>query len=56
LLEAVDDSAVVAPDRTRLGVLRMPELPANMEWGDDGRTLYMTARTSLHRVRATTGR
>ena len=27
-------------------------LPANFAWGDeDGRTLYMTARTSLYRIR-----
>ena len=35
-----------------LGTLRFPELPANMAWGDaDGRTLYLTARTSLYRLR-----
>jgi gluconolactonase len=30
----------------------MPELPANFAWGDDdGRSLYLTARTALYRVR-----
>jgi len=35
-----------------LGTLRCPELPANFAWGDaDGRTLYLTARTGLYRIR-----
>ncbi len=36
----------------RLGGIRGPELAANFAWGDaDGRTLYLTARTGLYRVR-----
>jgi gluconolactonase len=43
---------IVAPDRTILGRIRPPEVPANIAWGDpEGRTLYMTARTSVYRVR-----
>jgi gluconolactonase len=43
---------ILAPDGRHLGTLRVAELPANMAWGDDdGRTLYMTARTSLYRIR-----
>ncbi len=35
-----------------LGIVSPPELPANFTFGDaDGRTLYMTARTGLYRVR-----
>jgi gluconolactonase len=35
-----------------LGTIRGPELPANFAWGDeDGRTLYMTTRTGLYRLR-----
>ncbi len=35
-----------------LGTLAGPELPANFAWGDaDGRTLYLTARTGLYRLR-----
>ncbi len=30
------------------------EVPANVGWGDDGRTLYMTAQTGLYRIRLTT--
>ncbi len=35
------------------GVIEIPETPANLAWGDeDWRSLYVTARTSLYRVRA----
>jgi gluconolactonase len=38
--------------RRHLSTIRAPELPANFAWGDaDGRTLYMTARTGLYRIR-----
>ncbi len=34
------------------GTIRAPQLPANMAWGDaDGKTLYLTARTGLYRIR-----
>src|SRR5207249_367104 len=43
---------IISPAGRHLGTIKAPELPANMAWGDeDGRTLYMTARTSLYRVR-----
>jgi len=46
---------VFTPDGTHLGVIVTPERPANLAWGDaDARTLYITARTSLYRVRTTT--
>ncbi len=46
---------VFEPDGTHLGVIVTPERPSNLAWGDaDHRTLYITARTSLYRVRATT--
>jgi gluconolactonase len=35
-----------------LGILRLPESPHNLAWGDeDGRTLYVTAPTSIYRIR-----
>ena len=35
-----------------LGPIMGPELAANIAWGDsDGKTLYMTARTGLFRLR-----
>jgi len=43
---------IISPDAVHLGTIKAPELPANFAWGDaDGRTLYMTARTSLYRIR-----
>ena len=35
-----------------LGVIELPELPANLGWGDpDNRTMFVTARTSVYRLR-----
>ena len=43
---------VFEPDGAPLGVIVTPERPANCAWGDaDRQTLYITARTSLYRVR-----
>jgi gluconolactonase len=43
---------VFEPDGVLLGVIVPPERPANCAWGDpDRKTLYITARTSLYRVR-----
>jgi sugar lactone lactonase YvrE len=46
---------VVSPQGTVLGRIETPEGPANVGWGDDGRTLYITARTSVYRVRLNVG-
>ena len=45
---------VISPDGTHLGTIQPDEVPANAGWGDDGRTLYMTARTGLYRIRLNT--
>jgi gluconolactonase len=43
---------VFAPDATCLGVVRVPEHTANFCWGDDDfRSLFITASTSLYRIR-----
>ena len=43
---------VFEPDGTHLGVIVTPERPANCAWGDvDRQSLYITARTSLYRIR-----
>ena len=43
---------VFEPDGTLLGVIVTPERPANCAWGDaDRQSLYITAQTSLYRVR-----
>ena len=45
---------VLDSDGTHLGTIMPDEVPANVGWGDDGRTLYMTAQTGLYRIRLTT--
>ena len=42
---------VFSPEGKHLGTFKPPETPANCGWGDDGKTLYITARTSLYRVK-----
>jgi gluconolactonase len=43
---------VFAPDGARLGIIRTPEVPANVAFGGpDGRTLFLTARTSIYTLR-----
>ena len=42
---------VVSPEGEHLGTVRTAEQPANAGFGDDGRTLYITARTGLYRLR-----
>ncbi len=43
---------VLSPTGKHLGTIELPEQPANFAWGDDdGRALYVTARTSVYRVR-----
>jgi gluconolactonase len=42
---------VIAPDGTHLGTIRPPEALTNVGWGEDGRTLYITGRTALYRIR-----
>jgi gluconolactonase len=43
---------VLSPEGERLGLLKLPEDPHNLAWGDvDGRTLYITALTSVYRIR-----
>jgi gluconolactonase len=46
---------VLSADGRHLGTIRPPEAPHNLAWGDgDGRTLYVTALTSIYRIRLTT--
>ena len=39
---------------THLGTIQPEEVPANVAWGGDGSTLYMTARTGVYRVKLST--
>jgi gluconolactonase len=47
---------VISQTGRHLGTIHLPEVPANCAWGDDGRTLYITAQTSIYRIRVSTGR
>ncbi len=43
---------IIEPGGKSLGRIMPPELPANFAWGDaDYKTLFLTARTSLYRLR-----
>ena len=42
---------ILAPDGRLVGKIPMPEVPSNLAFGgDDGSTLYVTARTGLYRI------
>lgn len=41
---------VCRADGTLLGRIILPELPANVGWGEDGTVLFATARTSVYRI------
>jgi sugar lactone lactonase YvrE len=46
---------VFAADGTHLGTIELPEVPANVGFGDrDGKTLYITAHTGLYKIRLRT--
>ncbi|MGH9672419.1 MAG: SMP-30/gluconolactonase/LRE family protein, partial [Bryobacteraceae bacterium] len=43
---------IFSPAGAHLGTIQFPEIPANCHWGGaDARTLYVTARTGLYRVK-----
>lgn len=43
---------IISPEGKHLGTITGPEDPHNMAWGDDdGKTLYITALTSIYRIR-----
>jgi gluconolactonase len=46
---------VCRSDGARLGRIVLPELPANLAWGEDGSVIFITARTSLYRLETRTG-
>ena len=45
---------VCRADGTLLGRIILPELPANLAWGEDGSVLFVTARTSIYRIQTRT--
>ncbi len=43
---------IILPGGKQLGLIKGPEDPHNMAWGDDdGKTLYITALTGIYRIR-----
>lgn len=43
---------IFTPEGRHLGTIKPPEVPANLHWGDDdSKTLYITARTGLYRIK-----
>lgn len=46
---------IISPEGKYLGKIIAPERPANMAWGDDGKSLYLTAHSSLYRIRTKIG-
>jgi gluconolactonase len=42
---------VYSPEGKHLGTIKIPETPSNCAWGDDGRSLYITAVTGLYRIK-----
>ena len=45
---------VCRPGGDLLGRILLPELPANLAWGEDGSILFCTARTSVYRLQTKT--
>ena len=46
---------IISPEGKLLGIIEGPERPANMAWGDDGKTLYLTAHTGLYKIKTKNG-
>jgi|HubBroStandDraft_5_1064220.scaffolds.fasta_scaffold44648_2 gluconolactonase len=43
---------ILSPEGKHLGTVKIPEVVSNVAWGDaDGKTLYITASTSLYRIK-----
>jgi gluconolactonase len=42
---------IISPEGKHLGTIKVPEVVSNVAWGDeDGKTLYITASTSIYRI------
>ncbi len=43
---------IITPEGKHLGTISLPELPANLAWGDDDwKTMYCTCRSGIYRIR-----
>lgn len=45
---------IISSEGKYLGRIRTPEHAANMAWGEDGKTLFITASTSVYKIRLKT--
>jgi gluconolactonase len=45
---------IISPAGKVLGQIKLPETAANMAWADGGKTLYITASTSIYRLKVAT--
>jgi len=45
---------VITPDGTHLGTIETGVPTANLAWGEDGSVLYITANTTLYRLKTKT--
>jgi len=46
---------IIAPSGKILGQIKLPETAANLAWGDDGKTAYITASSKIYRLRMRIG-
>jgi len=43
---------IISPEGKQLGLIKGPEDPHNLAWGDDNsKTMYITALTGIYRIR-----
>jgi gluconolactonase len=42
---------IISPEGKHLGTIKIPEVVSNVAWGDTGFTLYITASTSVYRIK-----
>jgi len=42
---------IISASGQHLGTVKVPERVSNVAWGDDGKTLYITASTSVYRIK-----
>jgi len=42
---------IITPTGKVLGQIKLPEVAANLAWGEDGKTVYITASTSVYRLK-----
>jgi gluconolactonase len=45
---------IITPQGKVLGQIKLPEVAANLAWADDGHTLYITATSSVYRLKVAT--